>query len=450
MNRVKYCLVVCTVCILALLTACGGASNSSNGNGNGNGRGSGGTGSIASVQHVVIFVQENRSFDNYFGHLNDYRATQGLSTDVDGTPANVTNIGYDGRTSIAPFHLATECIEDLSPFWNEDHLDFNLHNPTSDTPKMDGFAYTAGKFATDENGKGHGPYTDTVGYRAMGYYTSADLPYYYFMASQFATSDRWFSPVFSRTQANRMYLLAATSQGYVYPPSSGLTAKTIFEELDAAGVSWKIYETDPGSTYLTYFPAYYSQHQANIVPESQFATDAANGTLPAVSLIESGYNSGRDEHPQNRVQYGEMFAASLINALINSPSWKTSVFFQTWDENGGLYDHVPPLSTVNPDGIMPKDLQPGDFPGDFTRTGFRVPLMVISPFAKKGYVSHTGADYTAMLKFIETRWKLPALNKRDAQQMDMTEFFDWSAPNANPPAAPTPAETLRCTPGQLQ
>ena len=186
------------------------------------------------------------------------------------------------------------------------------------------------------------------------------------------------------------------------------------------------------------------------MPASQFATDAANDKLPSVVLIESGYNSGRDEHPTTRIQYGEIYAASLINALIKSPSWKSSVLFETWDENGGLYDHVPPLDTVNPDGIKPKDLQPTDFPGDFTRTGFRVPLIVISPFAKKGYVSHTPADFTAMLKFIETRWKLPALTKRDARQMNMTEFFDWNAPNANPPAAPTPAETLRCTPGQLQ
>jgi phospholipase C len=440
--------------MVLLLTACGGngsGGSGQGGNGGGSGQGgNGGGGSIAQVNHVVAFVQENRSFDHYFGHLNEYRGSQGASQDVDGTPANASNIGYDGMTNITAFHLATECTEDLSAFWNEDHLDFNLHDPLSDVPKMDGFAYTAGKFATDENKANRGPYTDVIGYRAMGYYNSADLPYYYFMSTQFATSDRWFSPVFSRTQANRMYLFAATSQGYVYPPAASLTAKTIFEDLDGAGISWRIYVTDPGDTYLTYFDSYYQAHKDHIVPATQFQTDAANGTLAAVSFIESGYNSGKDEHPVNRVQIGEMYAASLINALIQSPSWKDSVFFETWDESGGFYDHVPPIAAVNPDGIPPKDLQPGDFPGDFTRTGFRVPLLVISPFAKKGYVSHTPTDYTAILKFIETRWKLPALTKRDAQQIDMTEFFDWSAPNANPPTAPTPTESLRCTPGQMQ
>jgi len=435
--------------ILGLLTGCGGAASNDNGS-NGNGRGGSGGDSIAAVQHVIIFVQENNSFDHYFARLKEYRGTLGLSQDIDETPANVSLIGYNTNKSIAPFHLVTECTEDLSPFWNEDHLDFNLNNPLSDVAKMDGFAYTAGKFANDENKNNNGEYKDLIGARAMGYYTAADLPFYYFMASQFATSDRWFSPVFSRTQANRMYLLAATSQGYVYPPSAGLTAKTIFEDLDDAHVSWKIYVTDPGGTYLTYFPDYYSQHQANIVPASEFATDAANGTLPSVALIESGYNSGLDEHPTNSVQKGEIYAASLINALLTSPSWKDSVFIQTWDEDGGFYDHVPPLDAVNPDGIKPRDLQPTDFPGDFTRTGFRVPLLVISPFAKKGYVSHTPTDYTAILKFIETRWHLPPLTKRDAQQIDMTEFFDWSAPNANPPLGPRPFETLPCAPTHMQ
>jgi phospholipase C len=447
MKPARCFLCVFAIAAMSVFTGCGGSS----GTGNDNGHGSGGnSGSLSSVQHVIVLMQENRSFDHYFGHMNDYRGSQGASQDVDGTPANASNIGYDGKTNISAFHLATECTEDLSPSWDESHLDYNLHNPTSDTPMLDGFAYTAGKFASDENQKGHGPYTDVIGYRAMGYYTSQDLPYYYFMATQFGTSDRWFAPVMTRSQANHMYLFAATSQGYVYPPVTSLTAKTIFQALDDAGVSWRIYVTDPNGTYLTYFDAYYQQHKDHVVPATQFASDAKNGTLPAVSFIEGGYDSGRDEHPTNRVQFGEIYAASLINALIQSQSWSTSVLFETWDEGGGFYDHVAPVATVNPDGMPPKDLQAGDFPGDFTKTGYRVPLLVVSPFAKKAYVSHTAADYTALLKFIETRWNLSSLTKRDAQQMDMTEFFDWSAPNVNPPTPPTATENLRCTPGQMQ
>jgi phospholipase C len=443
MGRNDRCFFAVCTAVLVGLTGCGGAASNSGGGGSD-------PGGLDSVQHVIVMVQENRSFDHYFGHLNAYRSSQGLSQNVDGTPSNAENMGYDGTTMIHAFHLATECTEDLSSAWNESHVDWNLEDPTSSTPKMDGFAHAAGHFATDENLAGRGPYTDTNGYRAMGYYTQNDLPYYYFMATQFATSDRWFSPVGTRTQPNRMYLFAATSQGHVYPPTGPLSAKTIFQDLDDAGVSWKIYETDPNDTYLTYFQPYASHHMDHVVPATQFVSDARNETLPAVAFIEGGYNSGRDEHPTTPIQQGEIYVASLINGLVQSPSWKNSVFFLTWDEGGGFYDHVPPVNTVNPDGIKPNDLRPGDFSGDFTRTGFRVPLIVISPFARKGYVSHTSADYTAMLKFIERRWGLPSLTDRDAAQMDMTEFFDWSAPNENPPTPPTPTETLRCTPSQMQ
>jgi len=435
----------CVLSVIALAwlitTGCGGAA------------GSGGSDpGMQSVQHVVIMLQENRSFDHYFGSLNEYRASQGLSQNVDGLPSGAENLGYDGVTMVQAFHLATQCTENLSSFWNESHVDWNRQSPMSNTPLMNGFAWSAGHFATDENLAGRGPYTDTLGARAMGYYNSNDLPYYYFMATQFATSDHWYSPVDSRTEPNRMYLYAATSQGHVYPPQQSLTATTIFKELDDAGVSWKIYETDPGANYLTYFEPYASQHSANIVSATQFVADADNGKLPAVAFIEAGYNSGRDEHPTSSIQHGEVYVASLINGLMQSPSWSSSVFFLTWDEGGGFYDHVPPVSTVNPDGIHPNDLKPGDFTGPdaFTRTGFRVPLIVISPFAKQGYVSHTVADYTAMLKFIENRWGLSALTKRDAAQPDISEFFDWSAPNANPPTPPTPTETERCTPSQMQ
>ena len=129
-----------------------------------------------------------------------------------------------------------------------------------------------------------------------------------------------------------------------------------------------------------------------------------------------------------------------------SSAWKDSAFVLVYDEGGGFYDHVPPPTTnvPNPDGIPPQDLisaNPPDPKGDFTRYGFRVPMMVISPFAKKHYVSHTVTDSTAVLKMIEARFGLPNLNKRDAAGMDMSEFFDfsdkpWAIP-PTPPAQPT-------------
>jgi phospholipase C len=390
-----------------------------------------------SVNHIVIMIQENRSFDHYFGKLNDYRVANGLPADVDGIPANFSNRNFDDTATITPYHLITACTENPSPSWNESHVDINRHAPESGISLMDGFALTAGNFSRNTNG------ADIQGVRALGFYTENELPYYYFMATQFATSDRFFAPAPTRTQPNRLYLLSGTSAGLAYPPTKEATQKNIFQLLEENKISWKVYVTDPNGTYLNNFTTFAQAHLDKIVPVSQYLTDVQAGTLPAVSLIESGYESGRDEHAPGSVQVGAAYAASLINALMSSPSWKDTVFFLSFDEGGGYFDHVPPAPAVSPDGIPPSDLLPNDIKGDFTIEGFRIPLIVISPFTKKGFVSHTQADYTVFLKFIENRFNLPSLTKRDAAQPDFLEFFDFTNPPSmtppNPPAQPTTA-----------
>lgn len=411
------------------------------------------------LHHVIFMVQENRSFDHYFGHLNEYRKMLGLDQDVDGMPANASNPSFDGTGTVSAFPMISVCQENVSPSWNESHVDWNLQDPVSSTPTMDGYVWNAANLAINTNtNAGRKIFTDTLGIRAMGYYDSGELPYYYFLASNFATSDRWFSPAMSRTQPNRMYLLAATSAGHAYPlaPNEGqLTSKTIFELLDEHGVSYKIYVTDQnGSEPATAFTmfSYSNQHMDRVVPVSEYFIDVAQGTLPQVALVEGGYNSGLDEHPAvdpslgpaGSIQAGAQYVSTIINALMNSPSWKDSVFILTYDEAGGFYDHVPPQPAVNPDGMSPGDLSPSDVCTtktgancSFDSTGFRVPLIVVSPFTKKHQVSHTTADYTAILKLIETRFGMPSLTKRDAAQMDMTEFFDFAHPPwATPPTPP--------------
>ena len=189
----------------------------------------------------------------------------------------------------------------------------------------------------------------------------------------------------------------------------------------------------------------------NIAPISQYFTDLQNGTLPQVAQIEPATDAGFDEHPSvsdsepNRIQVGANYVSSLINSLMTSSSWQTSAFILTFDEDGGLFDHVSPQPAVSPDGIKPVDLLPGDVCTqesgpicDFVYTGYRVPLIVVSPYTQKNYVSHTVADFTAILKLIETRFNLPALTKRDAAQMDMTEFFNFDDPVwLTPPSPPT-------------
>jgi phospholipase C len=249
---------------------------------------------------------------------------------------------------------------------------------------------------------------DQEGRRSMGYYDGTDLPYYYFMASNFATSDRFFSPNSSNSEPNRVYFFAATSHGHVHDPGQfdSSQVKNIFQLLDAAGITWKIYYqpipdpiTGGPATRLSRFQPFASQHAANLAPDSQYFTDLKNGTLPQVAYIEE--YSGFDEHPGgtdegnvnsgNHIQVGANFTSQHINAFMQSTAWKDGVFFLTWDEGGGLYDHVSPQPAVHPDGIAPMDLEPKDVQfinpqGDFNRTGFRVPMIVVSPFAKKNFV----------------------------------------------------------------
>ena len=291
----------------------------------------------------------------------------------------------------------------------------------------DGFVYSAANYARNTAGP------DQEGIRAMGYFDEGHLPYYYFMATQFATSDRFFSSLLSRTPPNRLYSFAATSAGWTDQPTGPVFAKTIWQSLEEAGISWKIYSDGP--TTLAYFRDFYLQHKANVVPYQRYFADAQSGNLPSVSFIQN--STGSDEHPTVSVQKGAKFASTFINALTNGPNWKDSVFFLTYDEAGGIYDHVPPPSAPNPDGVAPIDLSPTDTQGNFDHYGFRVPLLVISPFTKPGYVSHNIADLTAILRFIEARYNLPTLTARDAAQPDMTEFFDFTnAPNMTPPAPP--------------
>ncbi|MCU1254366.1 MAG: Phospholipase [Candidatus Angelobacter sp.] len=441
-------------------------------------------GTLQSVNHIIFMMQENRSFDSYFGKIDDYRASLTFGRDADDLETDFTNPVDPTLTvpndTVTTFHLATSCIYNTTAAWLESHGNANRFDTSDSAPLLlDGFVHTGGGLARSDGDP------DTKGVRSMGYYNQTDLPSPYFFATQFATSDRWYNPLPAQTEATRLYALAATSQGLVHPPqdtNTQLTAKTIFQLLDAANISWKIYSVDrqPDGrliSTLRNFQPYGATKEDHIVPISQFLTDVQNNTLPAYSYIEPGFSSGRDEHPgkTNNIQAGAAFVNSLFTALINSPSWKDSIFIETFDENGGLFDHVGPMidgrpiqelavsgagqaigagkyptdaaimHVANPDGIKPRDLDPTKDPADdFVRTGFRVPLIIVSPFAKPHYVSHTPMDYTAVLKFVEKRFNLPSLTLRDAAQADMEEFFDFSSPNLNPPSPASQPINMPC------
>ena len=511
-------------------------------------------GSIKSIDHVIFMLQENHSFDNYFGMLNPYRAANhydvgddGVQYLVDGIDDKLTTItnSDDEGDVYSLFKLKSTCIDDDSSDWLSSFGDVNRYNFLDTRPiQMSGFVHTAEGFAKNcaSSGKCSGSFTDLTGQRAMGYYDQDFLNYYYYMASQFAISDRWFSPMASKSVPNRLVTFTGgTSQGLVHDPGGNdhlpqLNIANIFQELDQAKVSWKIYYTvteglclndddclgSGGSVYpathfsnLTYSYRYINGQAGNctpptqpssvvgdttnsfcidpthIAPISQYYTDLQNGALASFVFIESGYGHN-DEHPGSGqpVTNGQAQVAKLVNALMGSSSWKDSVFFLSYDEGGGPYDHVPPVPghsndftsasvgaipditqmAQNPDAYFPcvppagtpttncdlyaKDpgANPADAPaihGFAAQIGFRVPNIVISPFTRKHYVSHIPMDHTAVIKFVENRFIGPSahLTARDAAQPDLLDFFDFNAvPWATPPTPPTPSSANACTP----
>ena len=455
------------------------------------------------LNHIIFMAQENRSLDHYFGPLRSYWKNNGFADrSFDGLPQfnptsglaplygpPPTNHGCDpddpppalckfdsNSPAITSYPLITVCLETPNPSWNAAHQEWNQQNPVSATPLLNGYVWASAQKGRKAN------FFDTDGIRAMGYYDDSSLNYYYYMASQFATSDRWFSPVMTRTSPNREYLISATSQGYVYPVGTNskdknlLTATPIFEALQNAGISWKIYvDTDYSACSSNPTPACLltlsyivnfewgqtipTNYPNNIATITQYLSDVQNGTLPQVALIEPASAASLDEHPSDTdsytvdIQAGANFVSTLINPLMTSSSWKDSVFILTYDEAGGLYDHVPAQKAVAPDNFLsPVDLNPGDVCAsktgptcDFTYTGYRIPLIVVSPYTKKHFVDHKVADYTAILKLIETRFNVAPLTKRDAAQPDMTEFFDFNSPPwLTPPSPPVQSQSAAC------
>ena len=379
------------------------------------------------------------------------------------THNNQGHVSVGSAANIQSFKLTDQCVEDFSPDWLESHGAYNRDDPASNTWLGNGFVHITAGFSQYANSQDdHHHYFDVQGQRNMAYYDESVLPFYYFLASQFATSDRWFSPIPSNSAPNRFAELAATTAGYVHQPPQ-MDVKNIFQLLDNAGVTWKVYYSDIGpsgapATTLTNF-IWGAQHAdaKHLAPvdctnaatpcaagQTDYFTDLKSGSFPSVVLIEPGFDSGRDEHPGNPVQIGAVYDEKLMQAFMSSPVWKDGVFFLTYDEAGGFYDHVQPMTAAQPDGIAPKDLLPKDPQGDFTRTGFRLPLMVVSPYTKPHFVSHQPSDNTAILKFIEERFNLPNLTKRDAAQPDM-DFFDFTkAAWATPPTLPAQPADANC------
>ncbi len=426
-------------------------------------------GKLSKLTHIIIVMQENHSFDNYFGALAyhpqtpyhngngaclaaDHRCVDGLSCTVDAGSLTCSNANLDDDASlVAAYHDPRVCVSpDLDHEWGGSHFEANFAAPNNSLNQCldDGFVRQNDLSLQPDSltGESAGPPPDDD---TMGFYTQDDLPFYYYLAEHFAIDDRYFAPVLGPTVPNRFYLMAATSFGHVsgaeqviitsagpppttqpYQPING----TILDLLDRYGVSWTDYYSD-----VPEIISFRSQAQVAVKGKliSQFYLDAAAGTLPKVPMPES------DEHPPSDPRHGQAFVSQVVNAVRNGPNWKHSIIFITYDEHGGFYDHAASLGAPQPDPIGPGQCADLSNPptseqlgggancsdsqsvaqalcpsatsnqpflascASFNQYGLRVPFTAVSPFSKAGYVSHTVADHTSILALIEKRFFPP-------------------------------------------
>lgn len=393
---------------------------------------------LQNLKHIFIYMNENRSFDDIFGMLGQYRQSKGLAADVDGLDVSQVFTTVTGA-KVKPFHMETTCMEVTSPGWNESH--FYAHRKSDGTFGMDFWmmAQTDSQHST----------VDPQYSRSMGYMDQTNLPYYYELATQFATSDKWYSSTMAPTIPNRMYLFTGTSFGFIRPDPLGAnhpkyTQKTIFQLLNEHGITWKYYYQS-GDVYLSQFDIWNDPASVgrvrNISEYYKFMADPnADKLLPQVIFIEQAASLQLNEHPDNKwgLQPGAANTKKIVDALMSSAAWATSAFVFTYDEAGGIHDHVQPIAQTAPDATPPNFLSTDIGTYDkFTFSGFRTPVIVVSPWAKKNFVSHTPRTTASVLKLVETRFGLPALTARDAAADDMTEFFDFSNPSwMTPPTLP--------------
>ena len=433
-----------------------------------------GTDRVPEIRHIVLLMMENHSFDNYLGHLG---RGDGLSEPppcnprADGQPVPVHHLASTTQRKGAP-----------SQSWRSSHIQYG-------EGRNDGFVAAIEDLTPGADA--------TLG---MGSWNGADLPFYHGLAGTFPLADRWFSSLLGPTFPNRRFLLAATANGLIDDAIAGIIdyprSGTIMDLLDRHGISWTNYHHVPPLRLFTkqtgarsgratvlalsrllprldhrvrgeircttnLYPLGVTRTLGHLRHIDRFFLDAAAGRLPAVSVVDPDFASCSEENPQD-IRRGESFAADVIDAVMRGPGWPHSLLLWFYDEHGGYFDHVPPPGAVTPDDVAPHSLDDGrgalawlarhlnlfgelrrqdDAPGGYDRYGFRVPAVVVSPYARPDFVSSTVYDHTSALKMIEEKWNLPPLTRRDAAATAPWEMLDFAGPPAflDPPVLPRPA-----------
>ncbi len=353
------------------------------------------------IQHFIVVMQQNHTFDNYFG---TYPGANGIPKNTC-LPVSLASGG--NGSCVAPFHIANYPMSDLA------HSDITFAGQYQNG-KMNGFVDSLNNLNQD-------------GRLSMGYYDGSDIPFYWNLADQYVLFDNYFTSAHTGSIANRLFWVSGQpGDGTNRIPPNGFTMPTIFDSLQARGISWKFYIKDynPKLTYrslaeLDYLPPQVQwmplldmgrflddpNLSSHIVDLSEYYSDLEKGTLPAVSYV---LLLGASEHPMTELSLGERAVKAMLDTLMQSSAWKSSAFFITYDDWGGWYDHVAPPQVDN-NGL-----------------GFRVPAMLVSPYARMGYIDHTQLEHTSILKFIEDNWNIPPLATRDAKANDFTSAFDFS------------------------
>jgi phospholipase C len=417
---------------------------------------------LSDIEHVVIFIQENRSFDHYFG---SYRGVRGFADQsLAFQQAYPTNLNNPPVGKLLPFHLDTSttnaaCTHDITHAWVPQHQSWN-------NGAMDGFVSS------------HLPIDANDAVLTMSYYTRADIPFYYAVADAFTICDNYFCPVMGPTDPNRLYSMAASvdpdgKNGGPLLETLGvnrtsflgrLTYTTMPEQLQSRGISWKVYSPPDANilnsilsdNVLSYFKNFQDPasplYQKAFLPQFpvDFLADAVSGNLPQVSWVLASLVDS--DHPPAPSLFGESTLSGILSALtLNPAQWAKTVLFVTYDENGGFFDHVPPVTApLGTPGeyvtapAVPDPSVVGAFSGPIG-LGFRVPMLILSPFSRGGFVSSDLFDHTSILRFLETRFgaEVPNLSAwRRATVGDLTSALNFAAPDYSIPNLPSTVQAI--------
>ena len=368
-----------------------------------------GSDQLPQIKNIIVVMMENHSYDNVLGMQRG--RGEGFTLDSAGKPTAVNP--WPTGSSIPP------------PAPGKSVRAFPMPNPCQ--PEGEPYNTWNAFWASYADGANDGFVGSQSGPVAMGYLAPEVMPFTNSLAHTFPVCDRFFCSVGAQTYPNRRFLMAGTSLGLLTDvfPAAAPPNGTIFQALDAHDISWKNYYASLPSALIWSYQASLPGFSSHLTKIDQFYADAAAGTLPSVSMVDPDFDSNSEEDPQD-VQYGDQFLAKVIDAVMASPQWPHTLLLWCYDESGGYYDHVPPPSAAVPDDVPP-DLAPGDTPGTFDRYGFRVPAGIVSPYARKDYVSRVVHDHTSFLKLVETKWNLPVLTHRDGAADDLLDSVDLHA-----------------------